>query len=55
LLIPTYLYSTGNYTYSLLLEHSSDAELNPIDGFSYLKGVFYTVTGNEKSNVFSKS
>ena len=46
LLIPAFVRQTGKYTYSLLLERSSGAELNLIDGLSYPKGVFYTATGN---------
>ena len=46
LLIPTFLrYETGKYTYSLLLERSSGAWLNLIDGLSYPTRVFYTATG----------
>ena len=44
LLIPTFLRQMGKYTYSLLLERSSGAWLNLIDGLSYPKGVFYTAT-----------
>ena len=34
MLIPTFVSKTGKYTYSLLLERSSSAEQNLIDGLS---------------------